>query len=195
MLLSLFFAGIEQAIAQGIWDAVPCSELQPGCGEAPANVLENALPNLAVLMLQISTALAVLFVVWAGIRMITSFGDDSADLTQRMAIIYALMGLFLAIASQLLVSFVVTQDFGQSTGPEENLALSLIASGVGVLLTILNGLLLFAVIYYAARLVMSGGDSGEYNIARNGLTTAVLGAIFVNTANALIQGITSFFGL
>lgn len=187
-------AVVGTASAQGIlWDkwGPACSDLQPGCGQGPANIFTETLPNLAYLMLEVATGLSVLFIVWAGIRLVLNLGDEGKVGTQKTAIFYSLAGLFTAIGSQLLVGFVATQDWGQnSTG---NLVINLIAAVVGTLLTVFNGLFIVAIIYYGMKMLMASGDTGAFGSARTGITWAILGAAIVNLANALVQGVTTFF--
>lgn len=170
----------------------PCSDLQPGCGEGSANIFAFTLPNLAVLMLEIATALSVFFIVWAGVQMVLSMGDEGKISKQKATIFFSLIGLFVAICSQLAVSWIVTQDWNDQVS---TLPINVISAAVEVLLTIFNGLFGIAIVYYALRMVMASGDSGGFNTARTGITWAIVGAIFVNLANALVQGVTSYFGL
>lgn len=194
-LLALIGLGVPSAHAQDIWGlwSPPCSSLQPGCGSGPANVIQNTLPNVAIFMLEIATALSVLFIVWAGLQMVLSLGDDGKIGKQKTAIFYALAGLFTAIVSQLIVSFVATQDWGQGSGG--NLPITVIASLVGSILTVFNGLFILAILYFGIRMLMAAGESGGFDTAKTGITWSIVGAIMVNLANALVQGVTSFFGL
>lgn len=192
LLLGMF---VPRAVAQDLWSLwqPACSSLQPGCGNGPANIFQNSLPNLAVFMLQLATGLAVAFIVWAGFNLVLNLGDESRVGKQKTGIFYALAGLFTAIASQLVVSFIVTQDWGQNAGG--NLPINVLAAGVGSMLLVLNGVFVLAIVYYGIRMLAAAGDSGAFNSARTGVTWAVIGAILVNLANALVQGVTSFFAL
>lgn len=186
---------IDTAHAASLWEkwGPACSDLQPGCGQGPANIFLSTLPNLAFFLLQIATGLSVLFIVYAGFQMVINLGDEGKVGTQKTAIFYSLAGLFVAITSQLIVSFVVTHNWGQNAGG--NLVINLIAAAVSVLLTVFNGVFVVAIIYYGMRMLMASGDSGAFNSARTGITWAIVGAIIVNLANALVQGVTTFFGL
>jgi hypothetical protein len=191
----LFGSFVGTAHAQDLWGLwqPACSPLQPGCGQGPANIFTNTFPNLAVFMLQIATALAVLFIVWAGIQLVLNMGDESKIGQQKTGIFYALAGLFTAIVSQLIVSFVATQEWGANVGG--NLPINVLAAAVGSILVVFNGLFVLAIIYYGMRMLMAAGDSGAFGNARTGITWAIIGAIIVNLANALVQGVTSFFAL
>ncbi len=185
----------SRASAQDLWGlwSPPCSPLQPGCGEGPANIVVATLPNLAVFMLQLATGLAVFFIVWAGFQMVLNLGDEGKIGKQKTGIFYALAGLFTAIASQLLVSFLVTQNWGQGT--TGNLPITVLAAAVSSMLIVFNGVFVLAIVYYCIRMLTAAGESGAFGSARTGLTWSIVGAIIVNLANALVQGITSFFAI
>lgn len=199
MMRFLFLAGLlaDAAHAEDLWSLwgvdQSCSSLQPGCGSGPTNIFSSTFPNLALIMLEIATALAVVFIVWAGFQLVTNMGDEGKIGKQKTGIVFALVGLFVAISSQLIVSFVVTQEWGANVGG--NLPVVIMAAAVSSLLTIFNGVFILAIIYYGIRMLLAAGDSGAFNTARTGITWAIIGAIIVNLANALVHGITSFFGL
>jgi hypothetical protein len=191
-LLGLWIPAAQAQDLWGLWQPA-CSPLQPGCGDGPANIFLSTFPNLAIFMLQVATGLTVLFIVWAGFQLVLNMGDEGKVGNQKTGIFYALAGLFVAIVSQLVVSFVATQDWGQNAGG--NLPINVLASAVGSILAVFNGVFVVAIIYYGIRMLLAAGDSGGFNSARTGITWAIVGAIIVNLANALVQGITSFFAL
>lgn len=191
-LLGLFVPAARAQDLWGLWQPA-CSPLQPGCGDGPANIFLSTFPNLAVFMLQLATGLTVLFIVYAGVQLVLNLGDEGKIGNQKTGIFYALAGLFTAIVSQLIVSFVVTQDWGQNAGG--NLPINVLASAVGSILVVFNGLLVMAIIYYGIRMLLAAGDSGAFGSAKTGITWAIIGAIIVNLSNALVQGVTSFFAL
>lgn len=193
--LSLLGLLVPAAHAQNLWNLwqPACSQLQPGCGSGPANIFESTLPNLAVFMLQLAAGLSVLFIVWAGFQLVLSLGDESKIGQQKTGIFYALSGLFVAIASQLIVSFVVTHNWGENAGG--NLPINVIAGAVSAMLIVFNGVFVLAIVYYGIRMLQAAGDSGAFSTARNGITWAIVGAVIVNLANALVQGVTSFFAI
>lgn len=192
LLLGLVVPAAHAQDLWGLWEPA-CSPLQPGCGDGPANIFLSTFPNLAIFMLQLATGLTVLFIVYAGVQLVLNMGDEGKIGNQRKGIFFALAGLFTAIVSQLVVSFVATQNWGQDAGG--NLPINVLAAAVGSLLTLFNGLLIMAIMYYGIRMLLASGDSGAFGSAKTGITWAIVGAIIVNLANALVQGVTSFFAL
>jgi len=169
----------------------PCAGLV-NCGGGGSHVILDNLGQFADLMLQIAAGAAVLFIVWAGFNMIISFGDESKVSQFKWGVIYALGGLGVVIVSQVLVSFVGTQDL--NTGAEV-LPVGLIGAAVSILLTLVNVVFIIAIIISGLRMVYAQGKSDEFNKGKTGALWAVGGAVVVNSANALVQALVQIFGV
>ena len=65
--------------------------------------------NLINIMLYIAGIVSVLFLIWGGIKYITSQGDSGSIETAKKTIMYALGGLVLAILASTLVGFIAGQ--------------------------------------------------------------------------------------
>lgn len=182
---------LEHAHA-GILPSTPCGTLI-GCGGGTSNVLLNNLPQLAFFLLSIASGLAVLFIVYAGFRMVIDMGDESKMSQHRMAIFYSLLGITIAILSQRAVSFVGTQYYGQGT--PATLPVSLMATVISIMTTLLNAILLFMIIIGGLRMVYAYGKTEEYERGKKVVIWSLIGAIVVNLANALVHAIALIFGV
>jgi hypothetical protein len=67
----------------------------------------DALRTIIQIVFGIIGALALLMIVISGLRYITSAGDPQKASTARNGIIYALVGLIIALTAEALVAFVV----------------------------------------------------------------------------------------
>lgn len=67
----------------------------------------DQLQNIVNTVLGVTGAIAVLIIVLAGFRLITSQGDPGAVTTARNAIIYSLIGLVVVMFAFAIVNFVV----------------------------------------------------------------------------------------
>lgn len=76
-----------------------------GLPQAGAN--DTSLQTIITIILGVLGALAVLFVVIGGLRYIISGGDPQAVSKAKNTIIYALVGLAVAIAAEAIVAFVL----------------------------------------------------------------------------------------
>jgi type IV secretory pathway VirB2 component (pilin) len=67
------------------------------------------LQQILQIVFGIAAALAVLFIVIAGLRFITSQGNPQEVAKARNTIVYALVGLLVALSAEVIVSFVVVR--------------------------------------------------------------------------------------
>lgn len=80
-------------------------------GQIPEGGLDKAFAsgsNLIALVFVIVTALALGYLIWGGIKWITSGGDKSKIQGARSTIIYALIGLVVIFLSFFIVNVVTT---------------------------------------------------------------------------------------
>jgi hypothetical protein len=164
-----------------------------GCGGASNVIASNVIPNLAIFFLRVVAAASVVFIIYAGMNMLTTFGDTGKSSKARWAIVNALGGLALALGSQMLVGFVATEEYGQSN-PVDFVIGGLLKNSVRIMLTMVNVIIGFVVIVLAFRMVAAQGKSDEYNAAKTGMVHLILGAIVINASLALVRAIATFFG-
>jgi hypothetical protein len=177
-------------LAQAV-PSTPCTGLI-GCNGGGAvsgsNIIVNNLSQAANFLIYMGAALSVLFIIYAGFQMVISLGDESKISEQKNAIIYVMVGMTVLILSQLIVSFVGSQNYGQ-VGDPKDFFLNFIRSGVSILLTVFNGAMVIAVIAGGGYMVHAQGKSDVFNKGKTILTWAIGGALFANLANALVQAL------
>jgi hypothetical protein len=117
-----FIAGIvgvciaQSAMAVSLPSA-PCDSSQFGCGGGAANIVMQALTTsggIASLMLQICAGIAVLYVMWAGLQMLLSLGDEGKITQYKWGMAYAMIGLSVSILAQFVISAVGTENYGST---------------------------------------------------------------------------------
>ncbi|MFA6522829.1 MAG: hypothetical protein WCS85_00455 [Candidatus Peribacteraceae bacterium] len=180
--LSATFHTVSVQAAVAPWPL--CPKGLPGCGKGTANMLGQAILPIANLILGIAAAASVIGIVYSGLQMLLSGGDEGKAMKGRDGIVYALGGLALAMSSQSLVSFVVTQNFGQSGGDVlfSGLFPGIVQMGVAVF----NGLLVLVLVYAGVKMVMAQGKSDEYRKGMTIIKWAVIGAIVTNLGRSLV---------
>ncbi len=195
--VSAFFSIFAPAYAHAAVPPTPCVGLI-GCAGGGAvdasNLIVENLPQLANFLVMIASALAVLFIVYAGFRMVISLGDESNISEQKNAVIHSMIGLMVVIFSQLIVSFVATQEYGQSGDPN-NFFLNATSSGISILLTLFNVAMVVAIIVGGGYMVHAKGKSDDFSKGKTIITYAMIGALIANLANALVQALASLFGV
>lgn len=195
VISGIILLGVPGVAFAGTWlPSTPCGGLL-GCGGGPANAFSTSVAvDIAIMMLQIAAGLAVLFIVWSGFQMIINRGDEGNVTKARQHIVYALIGLMVAILSQLIVTAVISQQWVSSAAATE-LPIDLLAAAVSVLRTLINGVLIIVIVVAGIYMLLDHGKQDSYKKGKVMLQWAIIGAIVVNLANALVQAIASYFGV
>lgn len=195
-MISIFtssaIALLRPSLAYALLPPTPCTGLV-GCGSGAisgSNVIVNNLPQFANLLIIVGSALSILFIVYAGFRMVIANGDDSQISEQKNAIIHVMTGLAVLILAQLVVSFVGTQEYGQSGDPKD-FFLNATSAGVSILLTIFNAAMIVAIVVGGAYMVHAQGKSDQFQKGKTIITYAIAGALLANLANALVQALAA----
>lgn len=184
---------LQSAFLASLIPYTPCSLLQYGCGAGASNLLQSAIPKAASLMLQFAGGAAVLFIIWAGLQMLLSLGDESKVTQGKWGILYALGGLTVAILSSFIISVIGTQTYITRGSPADNAPFALLSAAITILRTVLNAILLLVIVMVGIRMLYAQGKSDEFNKAKTQMTWALVGAVVVNLAAALVKIVTNFF--
>jgi hypothetical protein len=86
-----------------------CNNQSQVCKGTNKNSLYAILKNVINLLLTISGAVAVIMIVIGGIRYTTSNGDQSQVTSAKNTILYAIVGLVVAIMAFAIVNWVLSQ--------------------------------------------------------------------------------------
>lgn len=108
-VLETFLADASTTIKGGI-DAA-CTT---ACNKAE---LKDIFASIANTLIFVIGAIAVLMIIIGGIRYVTSNGDSKATTSAKDTILYAVIGLIVAIASYAIVNFVVLNIGGTPKKP------------------------------------------------------------------------------
>ena len=129
-LLTILVAGLSFIALSGNASAVDilhngtggASSACTGADKASAVCLDNntgkanpilgpngLLTELTNLVLFIVGALAVIMIIISGIRMVTSAGDEAGFKSARTGLLYAVIGLIIAVAARAVVSFILSK--------------------------------------------------------------------------------------
>src|SRR3989344_1988413 len=125
---------------------------------------------------------AVLFLVYAGFKYIASRGDEEEAATAKRQILYAIIGLFIIAAANIIITAFDT------TGAPSPIAL------INRIRTLVNAILAFAGIVAAIYIILSGvryitsaGDEDEATKAKRQLLYAVIGIVIIVFATVLVN--------
>ena len=107
--------GVQDAMAQ--MPEIPKPDLLPGpevdssASETKNFFLFRALPGFSAGFLSVIGGLAMVMIVWAGIRFVIAFGEEEAITNARKTAIWAVIGFGVALLSYALVSIINTLNF------------------------------------------------------------------------------------
>jgi hypothetical protein len=87
------------------------SQVGGSCGSGQAS-LTKVLSGIVGVISYIAGIIAIIMIVISGIRYMTSGGDSNSVSGAKTALIYALIGIFVAALAQVLVHFVLNQASG-----------------------------------------------------------------------------------
>lgn len=156
-------------------------------------IADTALPNIAEFMVRLAGGLGVIFVMIGGAITMLNWGDESKISRGKWAVIYALGGLGLATISQLLVSYIVTEDYGQ--GNTDDLIFGgVLPAIVNILLLLLNAVFAVVIILSGVRMARTDGKPDEYSRAQTMVVYACAGAVLINLSYTLVILALDFFG-
>lgn len=169
----------------------PCGVLGVGYCDASLGegIINTGISQTGLLFAGIAGGAAVLFGVIGGAQMLLSLGNDSQVTKGRNALIFALGGFALVLASQAIVSFSVANASAAGLHTSTNPFVTLMASIVAIMLRVLNSVFVIVMVAAGIRMIISHGKSDEFNKAKQTLIFAVAGAFVINVAHTLVRGI------
>ena len=163
-----------------------------GCSSGPANLIAQNLPDILGWMLNLAAFRSVLLIVWAGFNMVIAFGDEGKVSQFKWGVINVLLGLILAISSQVIVAFIGTQPV-LATGDATNIVTAIFTTGIVILKGLLNVTFLIVIVFAGIRMVYAQGKQDEFSKARSMIIWAIAGAVVVNLSVALINALLAIF--
>lgn len=106
-LAPLVMLPVSAQIKEGI-DAVATDDLKNKTISSPGGLIAT----IGNILLWLVGILSVIFLIWGGIRYITSAGDANKVTAAKNTIVYAIVGLVVAIFAYALVNFVIANVGG-----------------------------------------------------------------------------------
>ena len=101
---------VSNVAAINVFDKCSGAGSNAVCGAAaPDNNTSSMAKKIVNIMLTILGILAVIMIIFGGIRYVTSAGDASRVKSAKDTVMYSVVGLVVAILAYAIVNFVVTQ--------------------------------------------------------------------------------------
>ena len=97
---------VAKAFAASPYFGLYCEALGTYCGDGQAFLIHVAVRTADVLVIPVVGGIAVIAVLWASIRMISSHGDDTGKEDAKKIIIGAITGIVLAVTGVAIVHWI-----------------------------------------------------------------------------------------
>lgn len=102
--------GIDVSLGIPTWyEGLPCSNNSPSPNSL--NDLWIIVANIIDILIFVASIAAVFFIVYGGIKFITSQGQPDKIASARQTLIYAAAGLIISIIARVVVQYVAQQIF------------------------------------------------------------------------------------
>lgn len=152
-------------------------------------------------ILVIAGLAAVVFIVWGGVKYITSQGKPEETATARKTIVTAIAGLAITVSSTFFVRFVVDfvgatpgdGDWGIPGGPGDG-GTSLVANAFTYLYAIVGLVTVIFVIIGSIKFATSTGDPQKAASARNTILYAIVGLVITISAATITSYVLEQLG-
>ncbi len=161
-----------------------CTSL-PGCG-VPGNITYlYTVPGIATLLLNISAALALIFMIIGGFILATGFGEQDKVTKGKNTMLAAAGGLVVALTSAKIVGIVASENFG--TAAPDFLFGGILPASVRIMLNVFNVTCFLMILAGGMRYIYARGKEDELKKARNMVVYALIGAVIVNLSQILVK--------
>lgn len=80
-----------------------------GCGSRPESRLDRTIKSVLNILSTIVSIAAIIIIIIAGLRYVTSGGDSNGISSAKNTLIYAIVGLVIVALAQAIVHFVLTK--------------------------------------------------------------------------------------
>jgi len=156
----------------------------------------GVLKGIGTTLLRIATGLSVILIIWSGYLMVMSMGDEGKLTQARFSIVYALLGLFLALISQAFVAGVAgTTQLTTALSASRDIDKVFLGEIAELFVTVFNVLFIVFIFISGIRMLMARGRPDEFNKARHQVAWVIGGAIVLNLARVLVKVVISLPGV
>ncbi len=186
--LSAIVAGLllPEIVAAAVPLYINCSGLSgcTGSGVVPfTNYFGSALTLLFVKLLVYVQGLGILFIMVGGAYILLSAGSDERVTKGKQTLTWAVIGIFIANFTQVLVGIIQTEVVARISGID--VIDSVIQTLTGSVFDLFYISLIGVAMFCGMRMVLSMGKEDEFAKARQGLIYAAVGAIVINLSQQI----------
>lgn len=144
-------------------------------------------------LLRVGALLALAFIIWGGVKYITSQGNADGTASARKTIINSIAGLLITISASVMVSFAINLLSGGNLGssgtqleiPNSAADGTVITSVLRLVYAVVAVVSVIYIVIGSIKFATSTGDPGKAANARNTIIYAIVGLLVVLTAQMI----------
>lgn len=160
------------------------------------NDLAGTVQKIINAFLVLIGVLALIYLIVAGIKYITSQGDDKRAGEARSAILYAIIGLVIIGLSWVIVNFVFrAAGLGASGLPGGDDLAGRVMAVINGFLVLIGVLAVIYLVYAGVKYITSAGDDKKAGEAKQAILYTVIGLVVIGLAAVLVNFVASAVGL
>ena len=131
--------------------------------------------------------ISLIMITLQGMRYAFSDGDPGKTKQARMGIIYALIGIVIALAGASIVNFVLDAALPSATGRGAVIGSESLLVRIAGLMALITGVIsVIVIVINGYKFALSNGDATKAASARNGIIYALVGVVIAAVAGPLI---------
>ena len=188
-LIGVVIAIMGRVLVEAIYNnLVSAPSSAQGLPKAPAEDLVDGVLNLTFIILG---GISLIVMVLQGIKYSLSSGNPEQTNQARNGIIYALVGLTVAISAWSIVNFAIERVIQDSTTASAGNIANLLINIAGFIVFIGGVITTIMVIVGAIKYILSGGNPEQTARARNTIIYALVGLVIFVLAGPIISFVLS----
>lgn len=164
-----------------------------GEGDTPTALSQTILTVLIGLLVLVGV-IALIFVIYGGLKYITSGGDEAGAKEGKKAVQYAIMGIIIIGIAGIIVNFALNAVGLPNLGGPANLPAQLLTI-INIFMGLLGVIALVFVVIGGLKYVTSAGDQGVAEEGKKAVQYAVTGLLIIGAAAIIVNFTLSAVGL
>ncbi|MFH1354434.1 MAG: MMCAP2_0565 family pilin-like conjugal transfer protein [bacterium] len=155
----------------------------PPCQGATTQTIIDFLDPFIEMAITLIGTLAVIFLIYAGFKYISSRGDEEEAKRAKMQIAYAILGIIVALGARTIKNALLEPTAAEKAAP----IISLVTPFINMALLLIGTVAVIFLIYAGFKYIMSRGDEEEAKRAKMQIAYAVLGLIVAGLAYDIVS--------
>ncbi len=156
--------------------------------------INETIGRIIIAILSVTTTIAVLTIVIAGMYLILSLGDEGQKDKAKKIIQYTVVGLIVILLAQIIIDFVFQLFFFNNPGGAAAIVIDVIVRLLKAVLDIVTTIGVVMIVIAGLYLILSNGDEGQKDKAKKIILYTIIGIVVILLARVIIVFFNNLFG-